>query len=307
MKNFLSFLLVLIFSVGSFGVVFAATFVPGGDSYGTNSEGDAPATPAAEPEATVESCGKQEMALFNGKCTSCKEANESTPVYNSKSGTCVSRKDNCEAATGFKWDDKCSDGNETDVACCLGTKEYCNKKEEGYDEANDACKKCNLPEKYDDTIKDCHNPNLTPSTLLPDTEYKETVCEQLFLLEAGSPDVLKNIVIKGKEGTVKDFKPGAGVSTNVSPLDILGCAIKTGRVGLWMIPFYIKYFIQFALSLAGLVAVGSIVIGGYFYLFGALADDKDKGKRAIMYGILGFIVAILSWAIVNIAISILTR
>ena len=304
MKNFLSFLLVLIFSVGSFGVVFAE-------------EGDDTPVPEAEAEEVDDSCDNgvpwsvdsDNDGITDGDvCTPCAEFDESTPIYSPDLGGCVSRKESCDAATGKTWDnDKCSDANAKDNLCCIGTKDYCNNQEKGYDSANDDCRDCNPPEEYDNTIKDCHNPNLTPSTLLPDTEYKETTCERLFLAEVNQPDVLKNIVVSGKENTIDGFDPGKGVSRNLSPLDILGCAIKTGRVGLWMIPFYIKYFIQFALSLAGLVAVGSIVIGGYFYLFGALADDKDKGKRAIMYGILGFIVAILSWTIINIVISILTR
>jgi hypothetical protein len=76
---------------------------------------------------------------------------------------------------------------------------------------------------------------------------------------------------------------------------------------MWMIPFFIKYLIQFAISIAGLVAVGAIIIGGYFYLFGGLVDDKEKGKRAIMYGLGGFVVVLLAWTIVNAVIALLTR
>jgi hypothetical protein len=166
--------------------------------------------------------------------------------------------------------------------------------------------------KYDPGIKNCYNPEVQQGTILPDAQYTEGECELLFNYGSTHLNELKEIVKKGEKKPIT-FGQDEGKNDEeklnkpiVSPLDILGCAIKTGRVSLWMIPFYIKYLIQFALSIAGLVAIGSIIIGGYFYLFSGLMDDKDKGKRAIIYGIVGFVVAILSWTIVNIVISVLT-
>jgi|GEM_PF-2106164 hypothetical protein len=312
MKNFLSFLLVLMFSVGSFGVVFAAEFTPGGDIGGAGL--DAPENAGNHnpvPDSTAEECADANTILVNGICVVC---SGDAPVY--RDGACITRRANCEASDGSKWDSElCSDPNDSDDfgTCCIGTKEYCNDRKKGYDEDSKDCRDCNSPEVYDDLIKDCHNPNLTPSTILPNTEFAETDCEKMFLIEAYNPGILKGIVLDGKKVDLPDFDlddkqyEGDTPSAKVSPLDVLGCAIKTGRVKLWMVPFYIKYLIQFALSLAGLVAVGSMVIGGYFYLFGSFADDKDKGKRAVIYGIVGFVVAILSWTIVNIVIAVLTR
>ncbi len=191
---------------------------------------------------------------------------------------------------------------------CVPGVDFCAKTKAEYDAESHSCKACSAPEIFDPTIKSCYDPNETPSTVVPTTKFKETDCELMFQYDAYKPNTLKNIVKSGKTATVDGFKvEGVAGGNKVSPLDVLGCAIKTGRIHLWMIPFYIKYFIQFALSLAGLVAVGAIIIGGYFYLFGSFADDKDKGKRAIIYGIVGFIIAILAWTIVNVVISIATR
>ena len=95
-----------------------------------------------------------------------------------------------------------------------------------------------------------------------------------------------------------------GVEATVN--DVLACATRTGAVSLWMIPFYVKYILEFVLSIAGLLAVGGVVYGGYFYLFAGVTDDKERGKKAIIYSIAGFILALTAWALVNIVISLLT-
>ncbi|MFH1720162.1 MAG: pilin [Patescibacteria group bacterium] len=96
----------------------------------------------------------------------------------------------------------------------------------------------------------------------------------------------------------KDFKDNIG--------DVLGCAIKTGRIELWMIPYYVLYIIEWLLGLAGLIAVVFVVIGGYQYIIGGLTEERDKAKKTIMYAIGGFVLALLSWAIVNLIQMALT-
>lgn len=88
--------------------------------------------------------------------------------------------------------------------------------------------------------------------------------------------------------------------------EILACGIKTGSIRLWMLPYYIRYILQFIVGLSGLIAVGGIIYGGYLYLFAGIADDKDKGKKAIEFGIIGLVLTLIAWAIVNIVISVVS-
>jgi len=246
-------------------------------------------------------CPDGYSVIGDGKCSSLVEfcANQLKyyiPEINKEE--CVTRQQICESVKGSFYD------SEKDT--CIGGVDFCAKKKETYNDKTFLCEACTDPEKFDPVMKNCYDPNLTPATLLPNTDLKETDCEKLFQYEAYTPGTLQEIVSSGIQQTAP-LVQGGGAANIISPLDVLGCAIKTGRIHLWMIPFYIKYFIQFGLSLAGLVAVGAVIIGGYFYLFGSFADDKDKGKRAIIYGIAGFVVAILAWTIVNVVISIATR
>ena len=87
---------------------------------------------------------------------------------------------------------------------------------------------------------------------------------------------------------------------------ILGCAIKTGDIKLWMVPYYIKYLLEFVIGISGLLCVGAIVLGGFWLLFGGVSEDKDKGKKAIFNGIIGLILTLTAWGIVNLVIRLLT-
>jgi len=79
----------------------------------------------------------------------------------------------------------------------------------------------------------------------------------------------------------------------------LGCAVKSGDIRLFMLPFFVTYLIQFLLQIAGVVALLFVVLGGYYYVLGGLTDDKEKGKKTITHALLGLIVALSAWVIVN--------
>lgn len=88
--------------------------------------------------------------------------------------------------------------------------------------------------------------------------------------------------------------------------NLLACGIKTGRISLAMVPYFITYLSNFILGLMGLISVLFIVIGGYLYIFGGLTDDKEKGKKAILNALKGMVVAILAWVIVTAVITFVT-
>jgi hypothetical protein len=88
--------------------------------------------------------------------------------------------------------------------------------------------------------------------------------------------------------------------------DILGCAIKTGKVSLNMIPYFIRYVADFLLGLSGLISMLFVVVGGFMYVWGGLTDQKEKGKKTIMNALMGLGIAILSWSIIAMIIAAIT-
>ncbi len=124
-------------------------------------------------------------------------------------------------------------------------------------------------------------------TLLPYTEKSGDKCNQLMNDNSG----------KDVSAIMKDDKAGQ---------DFLACGIKTGRITLAMVPYFIKYITNFILGLVGLVATLFIIIGGYHYVFGGLTDDKEKGKSSIRHALMGLALALMAWTIVNVIIQAVT-
>lgn len=61
------------------------------------------------------------------------------------------------------------------------------------------------------------------------------------------------------------------------------------------------------LLLAGVIAVGAIVVGGFWYITAAGNDEQsEKGKSALINAVIGLVIIIMAYAIVNVIVSTLT-
>lgn len=94
------------------------------------------------------------------------------------------------------------------------------------------------------------------------------------------------------------------------PLDretVLSCAIRTGRIHFWMIPYFIVYIIEFLIGVAGLIAILFIVIGGYQLVASGANDGmKDKAKNTIKNALMGLVLALVAWVVVNVIQYVVT-
>lgn len=146
-------------------------------------------------------------------------------------------------------------------------------------------------------------PEYKTGTLLPQgsPEFSVEYCKSIMQQIEENYDDSKAELFENN-GFITSDEDAKDISAN----DVLACGIKTGQIPLWMVPYYVKYVLEFVIGISGLIAVGGTMYGGYLYLFAGLSDDKDKGKKAILYGISGFILTLLAWALVNIVISLVT-
>jgi len=113
-------------------------------------------------------------------------------------------------------------------------------------------------------------------------------------------------VEEAKEAAEKAEQEAQATSAADDLSILLGCAIKTGRISLSMIPHFISFMANWMLGLVGIIAVLFIVLGGYMYIYGGLTDDKEKGKKYIFHALMGMSLALLAWVIVTIIISAIT-
>ncbi|MDD3793368.1 MAG: pilin [Candidatus Gracilibacteria bacterium] len=65
----------------------------------------------------------------------------------------------------------------------------------------------------------------------------------------------------------------------------------------------IRGAIDFAMGIAGTIAVIFIIFGAYQILFGSIEQDRSKGKNTIIMAITGFVLASLSWFIIKLIID----
>src|SRR5260221_7881399 len=67
---------------------------------------------------------------------------------------------------------------------------------------------------------------------------------------------------------------------------------------------YIKSVVNFALGFLGLIAVVVIIYGGFLYVTAAGNEEQaGKGKKALTYSIIGILIILSSFAIVNTILS----
>jgi len=72
-----------------------------------------------------------------------------------------------------------------------------------------------------------------------------------------------------------------------------------GNIELFDLPRYIKHISNFITFLAASVAVLMIVYGGYRYIAGGLAGDKEAGKNIISKALIGLGIVIFAYVIVE--------
>ena len=65
--------------------------------------------------------------------------------------------------------------------------------------------------------------------------------------------------------------------------------------------------IQTLVEVAGVVAVIMVMFGGFAYVFGSFAEEKETGKNTLKYSLVGFVVCLLSWAIVDLVITFMVQ
>ena len=75
--------------------------------------------------------------------------------------------------------------------------------------------------------------------------------------------------------------------------------MRDGSVETSDIPIFILHVVEVLLKIAGGIAVIMVMVGGVQYVIGAITDNKENGKKTLMYALIGLVVSFLSWFIVD--------
>lgn len=161
------------------------------------------------------------------------------------------------------------------------------------------------------------NSTQQPTSLLPTDAGTGTLppgvtldCVRFLKRPTLRAEVITNAILPAGDAKVIFLdKNGLKVkeSYDINPREMaLSCGIKTGRIDMWLVPFYLVRVIDFGLLLAGLLSVLFIVIGGYHFIIGSYTEDKEKGKKTILYALGGLALCLLAYTIVNLILLFVT-
>lgn len=93
--------------------------------------------------------------------------------------------------------------------------------------------------------------------------------------------------------------PVAGAQSMLSTGDNIG-AVSQATGGETDLRELIKTLINYALGFLGLFAVIMVIYGGFLYVSSAGDEEKvGKGKNIILYAVIGIIIILLSFVLVN--------
>ncbi len=104
----------------------------------------------------------------------------------------------------------------------------------------------------------------------------------------------------------KVFAQGVGPQLIPDSGTIGNCSFVTGDFHFDCIPLYLAYLTRLAFGMAGGFALFQIVQGGYEYAISGLPTgiiDKESAKKRITHSLLGLVVVIFAYLIVDTIIS----
>lgn len=83
------------------------------------------------------------------------------------------------------------------------------------------------------------------------------------------------------------------------PQNRFASKIADGTLELNDVPLLIIYWINYVTWIAGSISVIFLVYGGYQYMFSGVTDDKEDGKKTVLYVACGLPVIFFAWYMVN--------
>lgn len=113
----------------------------------------------------------------------------------------------------------------------------------------------------------------------------------------------KALAAAGATATVFMFNTVPAMAQLISPTDQPGrLAEATGGQGSFR--DLLLTFLNFFLGFLGIVAVIMVIYGGVLYVTAAGNQESiDKGKKIIMYAVIGIVIILLAFALVNTLLS----
>ena len=100
------------------------------------------------------------------------------------------------------------------------------------------------------------------------------------------------------------FPAHAFAALSIIP-DSMWYKFEQGLFEMSDIPAFILELIKLAGTLGGGLYIVMNILAGIQYILGSMEGEKEKGKNALVNALIGFVLIILSWVIVDIFVTFL--
>lgn len=119
--------------------------------------------------------------------------------------------------------------------------------------------------------------------------------------------LLSHAVTTAEQARCDALKAALKINANSTNMAELPANLVTGLPDYCTVDNVLLIAINIALVLAGSVAVLFLIIGGFWYLTSSGNDEQaEKGRKTLVNAIIGLVVVIMSFAIVQVVVKLLT-
>jgi len=85
-----------------------------------------------------------------------------------------------------------------------------------------------------------------------------------------------------------------------------GCDFVTGKMTAACIPSFIGHLIQIVFSVISVFFIINVLYAGYQIAFGYINGDKSEGADRLKWSIIGLVVSVCSFLILDLAVTIIS-
>ncbi|MDO8648911.1 MAG: pilin [Candidatus Peregrinibacteria bacterium] len=126
----------------------------------------------------------------------------------------------------------------------------------------------------------------------------------LAQIDAANPQLIpESGIVPGTTGVVPAVPGKTALPTNLNRA--VNCNFVTGEFDFGCIPLYLAYLLQVLFGVIGTVCVIEIIWAGYQIALSGVTGDKEKGKARLTWALIGFVIAILAFLIIDLFVTAL--
>ncbi len=85
-----------------------------------------------------------------------------------------------------------------------------------------------------------------------------------------------------------------------------GCDFETGRLAAACVPIFVGHLITLIFSLVSAFFILNVMYAGYQIAMGSWTGEKSEGKERVTWSVIGLVVTVCSYLILDLAVSVIT-